>query len=48
VVGRRAGRVRPDHRPDRLFTAGAVPIALVEREELGRRLATFAPDGDLV
>jgi hypothetical protein len=31
-----------------LFTAGAVPIALIERDELGRRLATFAPDGDLV
>jgi hypothetical protein len=31
-----------------LFTAGALPIALIERDELGRRLATFAPDGDLV
>ena len=31
-----------------LFTAGAVPVALADRDELGRRLATFAPDGDLL
>jgi hypothetical protein len=28
--------------------ASAVPIALVGHDELGRRRATFAPDGDLV
>jgi hypothetical protein len=31
-----------------LFTTGAVPVALADRDELGRRLATFAPDGDLL
>jgi hypothetical protein len=31
-----------------LFTAGAVRITADERDELGRRLHLFVPDGDLL
>ena len=34
--------------PPGLFTAGAFPLALSDHDELGRRLAAFAPDGDLL
>ena len=34
--------------PPGLFTAGAFPLALTQHDELGRRLAAFAPDGDLL
>ena len=34
--------------PPGLFTASPLPRALTDRDELGRRLAAFAPDGDLL
>ena len=34
--------------PPGLFTASALPHALTQHDELGRRLAAFAPDGDLL
>jgi hypothetical protein len=34
--------------PPGLFTARWIPVALAERDQQGRRLATFAPDGDLL
>lgn len=35
-------------RPGGLFTAPSVPLALEPRDELGRRIAAWVPDGDLV
>ena len=35
-------------RPGGLFTATVVPLALEPRDELGRRIATWVPAGDLL